>query len=43
MDNPDNHAVYDVNAIANYDPTIIPLLEASEGGAFEKTPESNNS
>jgi hypothetical protein len=40
MENPDNHAIYDVNTIANYDPSIIPFLDAPEGSAFEKTPES---
>lgn len=40
VDDPSNHAVYDVNTIANYDPSIIPFLEATEGSAFEKTPES---
>ena len=38
MDTPSNHAVYDINTIANYDPTIIPFLDAPEGSAFEKTP-----
>ena len=36
MDNPANHAVYDVNTIANYDPEIIPLLEAPAGTAFQR-------
>ena len=27
MDEADNHGIYDVNTIANYDPTIIPLLD----------------
>jgi len=40
MDDPDNLAIYDVNTIANYDPSIVPLLEAPEGSAFEKTSES---
>lgn len=40
MDNPANHAIYDVNTIANYDPSIVPLLDAPEGSAFEKTEES---
>ena len=40
MDDPTNHAIYDVNTIANYDPSIIPYLEAPEGSAFEKTAES---
>ena len=29
-----NFAIYDVNTIANYDPSIIPLLEAPIGSAF---------
>lgn len=40
MDTPSNHGIYDVNTIANYDPTIIPFLDALEGSAFEKTSES---
>lgn len=40
MDDTTSHGVYDVNTIANYDPSIIPFLEAPEGSAFEKTPES---
>lgn len=40
MDNAANHAVYDVNTIANYDPDIIPLLDASVGSAFERDPET---
>ena len=36
MNNPDHHEVYDVNTIANYDPAIIPFLDAPEGSAFEK-------
>jgi len=40
MSNPDNHAVYDVNTIANYDPSIIPLLDSPIGSVFEKTTES---
>jgi hypothetical protein len=36
MNNPDNHAVYDVNTIANYDPDIIPFLDAPVGSAFER-------
>jgi hypothetical protein len=34
------HAVYDVNTIANYDPAIIPLLDAQEGVAYERDQES---
>lgn len=29
MSNPENMSVYDVNTIANYDPEIVPFLEAS--------------
>jgi hypothetical protein len=36
MDDPSNHAIYDVNTIANYDPEIIPLLDAPIGSAFER-------
>lgn len=30
----DNHTVYDVNTIANYDPAIIPLLDSPIGAAY---------
>lgn len=33
---PDNIAIYDVNTIANYDPAIIPLLDAPTGSAFAR-------
>ncbi len=36
MDDPSNHGIYDVNTIANYDPEIIPLLDAPVGSAFER-------
>ena len=36
MQDPDNHAIYDVNTIANYDPDIIPFLNAPIGSAFER-------
>lgn len=36
MDDVDNHAVYDVNTLANYDPDIIPLLKSPPGSAFER-------
>ena len=29
-------AVYDINTIANYDPEIIPFLDAPVGAAFER-------
>lgn len=37
-DHPDNFAIYDVNTIANYDPTITAVLDASEDSAFERGP-----
>ena len=37
VDDPNNLAIYDVNTIANYDPEIIPLLDAPLGSAFERT------
>jgi len=33
-DDPSHFAIYDVNTIANYDATIIPLLSAPEGSAY---------
>ena len=38
MNNPNNHSVFDVNTIANADPSIIPYLHADAGMAFEKPP-----
>lgn len=35
-DEPSNFAIYDVNTIANYDPTIVPFLDAPDGSAFER-------
>ncbi len=40
MNDSRNHAVYDVNSIANYDPSIIPHLIAPIGSVFEKLPDS---
>ena len=31
-----NLGFYDINTIANYDPDIIPLLDAPQGSAFER-------
>jgi len=31
-----NFQIYDVNTIANYDPEIIPLLDAPTGSAFAR-------
>lgn len=36
MDDANNHGIYDVNTIANYDPDIIPYLDAPVGTAFER-------
>jgi hypothetical protein len=36
MNDPANHAIYDVNTIANYDPDIVPFLDAPIGSAFER-------
>jgi len=33
-DQPANFALYDVNTIANYDPSIISFLDAPSGSAF---------
>jgi hypothetical protein len=35
-DNEENFGIYSVNTIANYDPEIIPLLDAPEGAAFAR-------
>jgi hypothetical protein len=42
MDDEANHGIYDVNTIANYDPTIIPLLDEPEGAVFERVPGAAN-
>jgi len=36
VDDPDNLSLYDVNTIANYDPEIIPYLDAPIGSAYER-------
>jgi hypothetical protein len=36
MDDPDNHGVYDVNTIANYDSDIVSFLDAPVGSTFER-------
>lgn len=35
-DNPDNWAIYDVNTIANYDPSIITYLHEPIGSELER-------
>jgi len=36
IDDPDYVGIYDVNTIANYDPDIIPWLEAPIGSAYSR-------
>lgn len=36
LDNPDNIGIYDLNTVANYDPDIIPFLDAPVGCALER-------
>src|SRR5690606_31826647 len=36
LNNPANSTVFDVNTIANYDESIIPLLDAPHGSVFER-------
>jgi hypothetical protein len=36
LDNPDNHHLYEVNTIANFDPEIIPFLKEPPGSAFAR-------
>jgi hypothetical protein len=36
MRNNQNHGVYDVNTVVNYDPDIFPFLDAAEGSRFER-------
>lgn len=40
LDDPENLGLYDVNTIANYDQSIIPLLDSPSGSAFERDPET---
>ena len=35
-DDPNNFALYDINTVANYDPSITAILEAPTGSAFER-------
>ncbi|KGJ86777.1 DUF2185 domain-containing protein [Colwellia psychrerythraea] len=36
MSEPNNHSVYDLNTIANYDPEIIPFIELPIGTECER-------
>jgi hypothetical protein len=40
MDNADNHGVFQVNSIANYDNDIVPLVDSPIGYAFERNPDT---
>ena len=42
MSNKFNHGVYDVNTIANYDPSIISYLTAKIGSQFERNEEDSS-
>jgi hypothetical protein len=42
MDDEANVGVYDVNTVANYDPSIVPLLDEPVGSVFERTPGTAN-
>ncbi len=39
MQDAGNFAIYDVNTIANYDPSIVPYLGSPIGSAFERPPD----
>ncbi len=40
LEDADNFGYYNVNTIANYDPSIIPFLDEPSGSVFEKTSQS---
>ena len=40
MDNPDNHHIFKLNTICNYDPDIIPYLDAPIGTHFIRVSET---
>lgn len=40
MDNPENLGVYDVNTLANYDPSILDHLKSPVGSAFAREDKS---
>ncbi|MGC4060394.1 MAG: DUF2185 domain-containing protein [Aquabacterium sp.] len=42
MENASNQGAHDVNIIANIDPSVIPLLTAPIGSAYEKTEEDGD-
>lgn len=40
MSDSQRHGVYDVNTLVNYDPDILPFLDAGVGSRFERTGET---
>ena len=40
-DDPEHFAIYDVNTICNYDPAIVPLLDAPLDSAFARVEGTN--
>ncbi len=40
VNDPDNVTIYEVNTIANYDPNIIPFLDAPCNSAFGRDPDT---
>jgi hypothetical protein len=40
MEDPDRFGLYDLNTLANYDPDIVPLLDAPLDSAYERSPET---
>jgi hypothetical protein len=40
MEDGGKQSMFELNTIANYDPTIIPFIDAPLGSAFEKTEDS---
>ena len=41
VDDPSNYEIYDLNTIANYDPSIIPYLELRIGTELERVEHAN--
>lgn len=42
MENSENTSIYDVNTICNYDPAIIPFLNAEIGASYCRIPGSDD-
>jgi hypothetical protein len=40
MANNDNHGIYDVNTVVNYDPSVIPYLDMPPGTRLDKAPDN---